>query len=49
MNGNDMLEAEEAREFNCEKCEDKGFYEKTEWTGTDDSHEVEVKCECNED
>ena len=37
------------KEFQCEKCEDTGYYEKTEWTDTDDSYGVEVRCECNED
>ena len=33
----------------CEKCEGKGYIEKTEWSGTDDSYDVEVRCVCNED
>ena len=37
------------KEFNCDICEDKGYYEKTEWTGTDTSYEVEKKCICQED
>jgi len=37
------------KKVNCNICEDKGFYEKTEWSGTDDSYDVEVKCECNLD
>ena len=42
----DMLGKEK---FNCEKCEDKGFYEKTEWSGEDDSYDITVRCACNED
>ncbi len=34
---------------NCEICEDRGFIQKTEWSGTDDSYDVEVKCQCQED
>ncbi len=34
---------------NCTVCEDEGTISKTEWTGTDDSYEVKVKCVCNED
>jgi hypothetical protein len=34
---------------NCEICNDKGFYEKTEWSGTDDSYDVAVRCQCSED
>ncbi len=41
----DML----GKKFDCEICEDKGFIEKTEWSGTDDSYDVEVKCQCQED
>ena len=35
--------------YNCEKCKDTGYITKTEWTGEDQSYEVEVKCECSED
>ena len=31
---------------NCEICQDKGFIEKTEWSGTDDSYDVTIRCEC---
>lgn len=33
----------------CEHCNGDGFITKTEWTGTDDSHDVEVRCVCQED
>lgn len=33
----------------CPSCLGKGFVEKTEWVGTDDSYEVSVRCVCNED
>lgn len=36
------------QKFDCSICKDKGFIEKTEWTGTDDSYDVQVRCECNE-
>lgn len=32
--------------YNCKICQDKGFIEKTEWTDTDTSYEVIVRCEC---
>lgn len=35
--------------FDCEICEDTGIISKTEWSGTDDSYEVEFKCSCRED
>lgn len=34
---------------NCEICEDKGYIERTEWTGTDDSHSILGRCECSYD
>lgn len=34
--------------YNCDKCQDTGIVTKTEWTGTDDSHDVEKKCECQD-
>jgi hypothetical protein len=43
----DMLGKEE--KVNCSICEDKGFIEKTEWSGTDDSYDVAVRCQCSED
>ena len=33
----------------CEYCADTGIVEKTEWSGTDSSYEVEVKCQCQND
>lgn len=36
-------------EYDCELCEDTGVITKTEWTGTDDSYEVEKKCVCQMD
>lgn len=33
----------------CEICRDTGFVSKTEWTGTDESYEVEKRCVCQED
>ena len=33
----------------CKDCNDTGTISKTEWSGTDDSYEVAVRCECNED
>lgn len=33
----------------CDKCLGMGFITKTEWAGTDDSYEVEVRCSCQED
>ena len=39
----------ECGEFHCDKCFGTGIMTKTEWTGTDDSYEVEVRCpECND-
>lgn len=34
---------------NCHLCHDEGVILKDEWTNTDDSYEVAVRCECNED
>lgn len=33
----------------CEVCDGKGYFLKTEWTGTDTSYEVEIKCHCKEE
>lgn len=33
----------------CELCNDTGIVSTTEWSGTDDSYEVEAKCKCQED
>jgi len=35
--------------FNCDRCEDKGYFEKTEWSGTDDSYDITRKCDCQDD
>lgn len=35
--------------YKCDDCKDTGFCQKIEWTGDDDSHEVEIKCGCQED
>jgi hypothetical protein len=35
-------------EYYCNICKDTGYITKTEWTGTDQSYEVEVKCICTE-
>jgi hypothetical protein len=37
------------KKFDCDTCEDKGYVEKTEWSGTDDSYDITVKCACQED
>ena len=33
----------------CGDCGGVGFIMKTEWVNDDDSYDVEVRCECNED
>lgn len=33
----------------CEECHDTGIIKKTEWTDTDTSYEVEIKCKCREE
>jgi hypothetical protein len=33
----------------CELCKGTGVIEKTEWSGTDTSYEVSVRCICGED
>ena len=38
----------ESQTPNCDICQDKGFYEKTEWSGTDDDYQVTVRCKCND-
>jgi hypothetical protein len=35
--------------FKCDLCEDTGIVTRDEWTGTDDSYEVEKECKCQED
>lgn len=35
--------------YNCQICEDTGIVTKTEWSGDDDSYEVEAHCKCQED
>lgn len=32
----------------CERCEDKGYIEKTEWVGEDDSYDITIRCECQD-
>ena len=39
----------ESKMFGCEVCEDKGFIEKTEWSGTDDSYDITIRCNCSYD
>lgn len=36
-------------EWHCLDCHGTGIISKTEWSGTDDSYEVESKCHCQED
>lgn len=36
-------------EYHCLVCNGEGIVTKTEWTGDDQSYDIEVKCECNED
>lgn len=31
----------------CGLCEGSGFVQKTEWSGTDDSYDVDFPCVCN--
>lgn len=33
-------------EWHCLECEGTGVITKTEWTDTDTSYEVEIKCSC---
>lgn len=42
-------ECGECGEWHCEDCHDTGIISKTEWSGTDDSYDVEVRCHCTED
>lgn len=44
-----MLEERICAADTCEHCEGKGVIEKTEWSGTDDSYHVTVKCVCNQE
>jgi hypothetical protein len=37
------------KDYKCEDCKDTGYVEKTEWTGTDDSYDITVRCECNDE
>jgi hypothetical protein len=39
----------ESQTPNCDICKDEGFFMKDEWTGTDTSYEVAVRCECSLD
>jgi len=36
-------------EYECENCCDTGYTTIIEWANEDDSYEVEVLCECNEE
>lgn len=36
-------------EYKCEDCQDTGIITKVEWTGTDDSHDEDYQCNCQED
>lgn len=36
-------------EVKCKICEDTGEVTKTEWTGTDSSHDITSKCICQEE
>lgn len=41
-------EAEDIVVYKCERCEDTGITTKTEWSGEDNSYEVEMRCpDCN--
>lgn len=33
----------------CEYCQGSGVIQKTEWTGTDTSYEVDIICQCMQD
>lgn len=33
----------------CPRCHDTGIIHKVEWSGTDDSYEVEIRCHCQDD
>ncbi len=48
-NVEDYFASEAEEKFKCEDCQDTGIISKTEWTGTDDSHEVEFKCHCQKE
>lgn len=39
----------ECYKVTCKMCLGTGIYEKTEWVGTDDDYQIEVKCACRED
>lgn len=39
----------EREQDKCEYCQGEGYVTKTEWSGTDDSYDVQVKCGCNEE
>lgn len=36
-------------EWHCEYCKGTGIVTKVEWTGDDDSHEIEMSCPCTQD
>lgn len=36
-------------EWHCLDCKGTGICTRTEWTGTDTSYEVGVRCKCTED
>lgn len=44
----EIIEEQESKP-NCEKCNDTGFIEDTEWSGEDDSYPVTKRCSCNQD
>jgi len=45
----DCKEHSEQVKYSCEQCKDTGFITKTEWTDSDTSYDVEVRCNCQED
>jgi hypothetical protein len=48
----DCKEHCEVVKYFCDKCEDKGYYLKTEWYDDDEtefSYDVEVPCDCQDD
>ena len=48
-NKEELMEYLEEQTFACKKCKDTGVILKDEWTGTDDSYEVAIRCECSLD
>lgn len=45
---NNLIQAKKLVTRECEDCNDTGIIMKDEWTGTDTSYEVAIRCKCQD-